>query len=80
MEAEGLVRRQPDSHDMRVIRVSLTEKGKALDRKMQSLIQELEDDINGNLTDEEAAQLKTILLKIRQRLIEKGGSLDEKTC
>ena len=80
MEAEGRVRRQPDSHDMRVIRVSLTEKGKALDRKMQSLIQELEDDINGNLTDEEAAQLKTILLKIRQRLIEKGGSLDEKTC
>ena len=29
MEAEGLVRRQPDSHDMRVIRVSLTEKGRA---------------------------------------------------
>lgn len=78
MEAEGLVRRQPDTHDMRVIRVNLTEKGKALDEKMQSLIQEIEDDINGNLTEEEAVQLKAILLKIRRQLIEKGGSLDEK--
>ena len=80
MEVEGLVRRRTDEHDMRVIRVSLTEKGWELNRKMQSLIQEIEDDINGNLTEEEAIQLKAILLKIRQRLIDKGGSFDEKTC
>ena len=78
MEAEGLVRRYPDDQDLRVIRVVLTEKGKKLNEKMHKLVHEVEDDINADLTEEELAQLKSYLLRIRQSLIEKGGSLDEK--
>lgn len=79
MEAEGLVRRHPDEHDLRVIRVVLTEKGKKLNEKMHKLVREVEDDINADLTEEEIEQLKSLLRRIRQSLIEKGGSLDEKT-
>ena len=79
MEAEGLVKRQPDERDMRVTRVFLTEKGRQLNENMQRLVQEVEDDVRGDLSEEEIAQFKSTLLKIRQRLIEKGGSLDEKT-
>ena len=79
MEAEGLVKRQSDERDMRVTRVFLTEKGRQLNENMQRLVQEVEDDVRGDLSEEEIAQFKSTLLKIRQRLIEKGGSLDEKT-
>ena len=78
MEAEGLVRRRPDENDLRVIRVSLTEKGKQLNQRMQEIFREIEDDIGGELTGEEVAELKELLLKIRQRLIERTSVSDEK--
>jgi DNA-binding MarR family transcriptional regulator len=77
MEAEGLVRRRPDENDLRVIRVSLTEKGKQLNQRMQELFREIEDDIGGELTEDEMAELKGILLKIRNRLIERTSANDE---
>ena len=78
MESEGLVRRRPDENDLRVIRVTLTEKGKQLDRRVRELFGEIEDDIAGDLTEEELAAFKSTLLKIRQRLIERTASADEK--
>ena len=78
MEAEGLVRRRPDENDLRVIRVSLTEKGKELNRRMLELLNEIEDDINGGLTEDEIMGLKATLLKIRRRLAERNSPLNEK--
>lgn len=78
MEAEGLVRRRPDENDLRVIRVSLTEKGKQLNQRMQEIFREIEDDIGGELTEDEMNELKGLLFKIRQRLIERTSASDEK--
>lgn len=78
MEEENLIRRQSDLHDMRVTRVFLTEHGKTVNEKMQHLLHEVEDDLTGSITAEEQAQLKAILLKIRNGLLEKGAALDEK--
>lgn len=78
METEGLVRRRPDENDLRVIRVSLTEKGKQLNQRMQEIFREIEDDIGGELTEAEMIELKGILLKIRNRLIERTSANDEK--
>lgn len=78
MEEENLVRRQSDLRDMRVTRVFLTERGKTVNEKMQHLMHEVENDLNDCITEEEQKQLKAILLKIRNGLLEKGGSLEDK--
>ena len=74
MEAEGYVERRPDEHDMRAMRVLLTDKGKELDRSVVSKIHEQEQCISDCLTDEEKSTLIRLLSKIRTNLLEDQSS------
>lgn len=70
MESEGYVARQPDEHDMRAVRVFLTDKGKEFDSRVISKIQEQEQRVSDCLTEEEKRTLIGLLTKIRTNLLE----------
>ncbi len=70
MESEGYVARQPDEHDMRAVRVILTDKGKEFDSRVISKIQEQEQRVSDCLTEEEKRTLIGLLTKIRTNLLE----------
>ena len=75
MESEGLVERKCDEHDRRAVRVTLTEAGRALDRKNIETIHCIDRVALGNLSQEEIEILMSLLPKIRDQLIlmnEKG--------
>jgi len=65
MEAEGLVRRIPYPGDRRRQLVEITEDGRALQRRMWGVYgPAINRFIGGKLTEEEAAQLAALLLKL----------------
>lgn len=70
MESEGYVARQSDEHDMRAVRVFLTDKGKEFDSRVISKIQEQEQRVSDCLTEEEKRTLIGLLTKIRTNLLE----------
>ena len=70
MESEGYVARQSDEHDMRAVRVFLTDKGKEFDSRVISKIQEQEQRVSDCLTEEEKRTLIGLLMKIRTNLLE----------
>lgn len=72
MEKEGLVSRRPDDYDLRVTRVTLTEKGRELDNQVLNRFRTEERRIEECLTAEERDALDLILMKIRNYLT--GGT------
>jgi len=72
MEAEGLVERKSDEHDRRAVRVTLTEAGRALDRKNIEMIRALDSVVLCDLSEDEIAALMVILPKIRNNLLQKN--------
>lgn len=68
MERDGLIERHSDPDDLRQTRVSITEKGRALDDAMREKIHETEQLMVEGITEEEQAQLKEILIKMYCRL------------
>ncbi|MBQ2999737.1 MAG: winged helix-turn-helix transcriptional regulator [Clostridia bacterium] len=72
MEAEGLVERKSDEHDRRAVRVTLTEAGRALDRKNIEMIRALDSVALCDLSEDEIAALMVILPKIRNNLLQKN--------
>ena len=69
MEAEGLVERKVDEHDRRAVRVTLTEAGRALDRKNIETIHSIDAVALSELSEDEIAVLMTLLPKIRNNLL-----------
>lgn len=69
MEGEGLVTRLQDPQDKRAVRVYLTDKGKALDRKNIERIKELDKTALSGLSQEECDTLMSLLPKIRDNLL-----------
>ncbi len=78
MELEGIVTRKTDSEDMRNVRVNLTDKGWALDRAVRGIMQNVEEDFAAALNEEELAEMKRMLLKVRDYFLGKGGKPLEK--
>lgn len=72
MEAEGLVTKTVDPADARSIRVSLTEKGRALDDRMRERIMQKDRVFTESLSEEEVVTLRTLLIRIRRHLFESG--------
>ncbi|MBO5938652.1 MAG: MarR family transcriptional regulator [Clostridia bacterium] len=70
MEAEGLVERKCDEHDRRAVRVTLTDEGRALDRKNIETIHRIDEVALRDLDEEEIAALMAILPKIRDQLLQ----------
>lgn len=78
LEKEGIVSRKTDEYDLRATRVSLTDRGHAIDAEIRKAIQEEDQQAMEVLTDLERETLMKILCKIRDHLIEDGieGDLD----
>ena len=70
MEAEGIVERKCDEHDRRAVRVTLTEAGRALDRKNIETIRAIDAVALAGLSEDEIEILMTLLPKIRNNLLQ----------
>ena len=70
MEQEGYVRRVPDEQDRRAVRVSLTEKGKEVDRRHLSRISTNDQTALRGIDGEDQETLVRLLSCIRDNLLE----------
>lgn len=68
MERDGYLTRHPDPKDQRVMRLSLTEKGKSCIQGVWTVAQQMEELMFCNMTGEEVAILKRLLLQISDNL------------
>ena len=78
MEEEGIVRRQSDQKDQRVLRVYLTEFGRETDERTIARIQTTEAEALRGLSEEEMVTLMSLLGRIRESLIEQERKADKK--
>jgi DNA-binding MarR family transcriptional regulator len=65
LEGEGLVQRQRDAHDRRVTRISLTPKGRRLQRRLEGVVAAYDEQVRACLTTAEARTLERALDKLR---------------
>lgn len=68
MEKAGLLRRETDAQDMRVLRVYLTEKGRKLRKDVEEVNKALEEECFSGFTVEEKVLLRRFLIQIRDNL------------
>ncbi len=68
MEAAGLLRRVPDERDRRLVRLFLTERGRALEKDIGREIDKLSERALGSLDQSERAALVRYLHSIRDNL------------
>lgn len=73
MEHDGYITRTPDENDLRQMRVSLTEKGKAAEADNRARANALEQTLLAGLTDEERAQLSALLSTMETNLHQTVG-------
>ncbi|HEX2909348.1 MAG TPA: MarR family winged helix-turn-helix transcriptional regulator [Chloroflexia bacterium] len=64
MERDGLVTRQVDPHDNRLMRVYLTEKGRNLLATLPEKVARFEQDLIKNLSESEVSQLHELLTRL----------------
>jgi len=69
MEEEGIVHREADKHDLRAMRVFLTDYGRELDAENIANIKELDAMALDGISESEQATLMLLLTKIRDNLI-----------
>jgi MarR family transcriptional regulator, organic hydroperoxide resistance regulator len=72
MEASGLLTRQPDQHDRRLVRLYLTERGHELKEILDHEMRKLAERALATLSEDERAALIKALTQIRHNLA--GGS------
>ena len=70
MEHDGLISRRTDDLDMRLTRVHLTEKGKAVNDDIRRAVAEVEDAVMTDLSDAEKEMLQTLLVRISRKIDE----------
>lgn len=68
MEKAGLVRRENDPEDLRIVRVYLTEKGKDLQKDVEKINAILEQECFAGFTSKEQALLRQFLMHMRENL------------
>lgn len=68
MEAAGLVTREPDLHDRRLVRIHLTERGRKLRKILDAEMRALSDRALAGLADDQRRQLLEALTQIRANL------------
>ncbi len=69
MEEEGMVERRSDENDRRIIRVYLTDYGRAMDAETIARIQKADALALAALSEDEQSTLMTLLGRIRENLI-----------
>jgi MarR family transcriptional regulator, organic hydroperoxide resistance regulator len=73
MEKTGFIQRKTDSEDQRVSRVYLTETGRAVQKDVESVLAQMEQDTFENFTLEEQMLLRRFFLQIRENLLSASG-------
>jgi MarR family transcriptional regulator, organic hydroperoxide resistance regulator len=66
MSAAGLLTRRRDEHDNRLVRLSLTDAGRALREPVEAERRSLEEKLTADLTETERRYLMTALAKIHK--------------
>ena len=69
MESEGLVTRVQDEMDLRMIRVFLTEKGRAHNRGVFERLKSLDARLMQGFSDEETETVLRLLLRMRENIL-----------
>ena len=64
MEASGLVRREPDRGDARLVRVALTDEGRSIAAQLPALLGEVYDQALAGLTADERRTLTVLLRRV----------------
>ncbi|MRH93380.1 MarR family transcriptional regulator [Nocardia sp. SYP-A9097] len=78
MTTAGLLVRRRDDRDNRLVRLWLTDKGRALQEPVEADRKTLEDKVTAALTDSERAHLMTALAKIHTSALELlGGPIED---
>lgn len=80
MSASGLLERRPDEHDHRLVRLWLTDAGRALRGPVEAERHRLEQELTAHLDPVEREQLLTTLAKIHQaaaRLLDADPPYDD---
>jgi len=67
MERGGLITRERDQEDQRVVRVFLTDKAKAMRKEARTVFHQMEAELSSIYTDEEKATLRQLLVKLHDR-------------
>jgi DNA-binding MarR family transcriptional regulator len=68
LEREGMIRRERDPEDNRVVRMYLTEKGRGMLRHLPGLGEELGRRIRETLSDEELKELRRMLVVLAEAM------------
>lgn len=71
LEEKGFVQRKTDEHDLRAIRVCLTEKGKALNQATHDRLKEGDAILMESITEEEQEYLLKVLTKMRNNMLQR---------
>ncbi|MDI2131097.1 MarR family winged helix-turn-helix transcriptional regulator [Yinghuangia seranimata] len=66
MTTTGLLTRRPDDHDSRLVRLWLTDAGRALRGPVEAERRALEERVTADLTEAELAQLLSALAKVQR--------------
>ncbi len=70
MEKLGYIRRKPDEHDQRILRLCVTEKGKTFIHDICNVGKEIEEIVFRGMSMEETLLLKRLLIQVRDNLME----------
>lgn len=70
LEELGYVERKPDSIDKRSYRIFLTHKGIEIKPQLEAIVEEVQEILLGNLSDEEKNILKVLLQKMSRNIIQ----------
>jgi DNA-binding MarR family transcriptional regulator len=73
MAAAGLLVRRPDEHDNRLVRLWLTDAGRALREPIEADLGRVEEQVTADLTKTERRHLMTALAKIRHSAMRLAG-------
>lgn len=68
MERNGLIERRRDQFDQRVIRIYMTERGRASIRDIDRVVDRLEEQVFTNFTNEEKILIKRMLIQMQNNL------------
>ncbi|MBR4033769.1 MAG: MarR family transcriptional regulator [Clostridia bacterium] len=77
LEDEGYIVREVDADDKRAARVYLSDKGHALERENTERFNRVDDEMMRGFSEEEIAQLRKMLLRIRDNLGSPKGKCEK---
>ena len=76
LEAEAYIEKKQDENDQRIMRIFLTEKGKNIAAKMETVMEQLEQEAFANMNEQEVMLFRRLLLQMRDNLKSAGRKGD----